>query len=181
MGLGPSTEGCVGSLTDVFNVTSTRIRAHHRVEHPFRHPRCAQTITWHHHTHIHVTGNSITFFVSNASHSRRKRRFERLHMSTTGGPMARGGGGYLTGTGQGHRAATPSSWSHLISHTVLRRCPSAHRVSSRSLTCDTFFSKLNTRTPLFYGNHTAIAMRSLYGCHKKAVSLYSVSKKSGGY
>ena len=59
--------------------------------------------------------------------------------------------------------------------------PSAHRVSSRSLTCDTFFSKLNTRTPLFYGNHTAMAMRSLYGCHKKAVSLYSVSKKSGGY
>ena len=29
--------------------------------------------------------------------------------------------------------------------------PSAHRVSSRSLTCDTFFSKLNTRTPRFYG------------------------------
>ena len=28
--------------------------------------------------------------------------------------------------------------------------PSAHRVSSRSLTCIPFFSKLNTRTPLFF-------------------------------
>ena len=49
--------------------------------------------------------------------------------------------------------------------------PSAHRVSSRSLTCDTFFSKLNTRTPLYYGNHTATVLRLLYGCHTKAVRI----------
>ena len=45
--------------------------------------------------------------------------------------------------------------------------PSAHRVSSRSLTCDTFFSKINTSTPLFYGNHTASAGPLMYSCHKK--------------
>ena len=39
--------------------------------------------------------------------------------------------------------------------------PSAHRVSSRSLTCDTFFSKLNTRTPRFYGNHTATVQKGI--------------------